>query len=73
MEDGFLKVVVEDDYVYDMLTEAKNFAVLKRTLNGQDLKIDLMFEKRQKNSNKAEEDILKLKKLAGEFLDIKGE
>lgn len=73
IESGFLKVKIEDEYVFNLLTEIQNFNVIKRALNSQDSHLELLIEKKQKYVNEAEQDIKKLKKFIGNSLIIKGE
>lgn len=73
LENGFLIIEIEDDYIFNMLNEQQNLAVLKRALNSQDLHIDLLLKKQEKIEDPISKDLKKLQSILGDYLIIKGE
>ena len=73
IENGFLKVKIEEEYIYNLLTETQNFNIIKRALSAQDSHLELVLEKKQRFVDEAAQDIEKLKKFVGDSLVIKGE
>ncbi len=73
IENGFLKIKIEEEYIFNLLTESQNFNVIKRALNAQDSHLELLIEKKQKYLDEAVKDIEILKKFVGDSLIIKGE
>lgn len=70
VEDGTFVVSTYDDFIYQHLCEKANQSVISRALIWQDLNFFLKVQKVDK-VDKVEQDINKLKALAGEYLIIK--
>ncbi len=70
LEENKFILYLEDDFTFELLNDAKNFTVLKRALDWQELGLEFVIVKKEKEKNKMQEDVEKLKKILGEHLRI---
>lgn len=70
LENGNFIISVEDKYIYEHLTDAANFNLLKRAFTWQDLNLNIVVKLVGKPVYPQDEDIKKLKNLVGKFLQV---